>query len=143
MANQKTIKGPPCPQLKVMRQLPRAEILRRGFILLSRPTLQALFGTLVIDEPHLKRVVLASRSQKTRRLLLKLAETLYYNKGARLCQQKRWNEMTRLQLENEVLKRGIVNELEENKSELRLRVMLAAAMVKEREERKTKKVDSM
>jgi len=140
MANQKTIKGRPCPQLKAMQQLPHAEILGRAFILLSRPTLQALFGTLVIDEPRLKRVLLASRSQKTRRLLLKLAETLYYNKGARLCQQKRWNEMTRLQLENEVLKRGMANELEEEKSELKLRIMLAAATVKEREERNAKKV---
>jgi len=48
--------------------------------------------------------------------------------------------MTRLQLENEVLKRGMANELEEEKSELKLRIMLAAATVKEREERNAKKV---
>jgi len=69
-----------------------------------------------------------------------LAETLYYHKGARLCQQKRWNEMTRLQLENEALRRGMSDELEEEKSELRLRIMLAEAMVKERKARKAKKV---
>ncbi|KAF7566558.1 hypothetical protein PtrM4_148780 [Pyrenophora tritici-repentis] len=94
-----------------------------AFRLLPHSTLQALFGTQIIDESHITCVALTSTKKNTKKLFLRLTEALYYNKGARLCRQERWNEMTRLQLENEALKMGMVDELEEEKTELSLRVM--------------------
>ncbi|CAE7215106.1 hypothetical protein PTNB85_06824 [Pyrenophora teres f. teres] len=136
MATKSTTRGSPCPQLTAMQHLPRKDIIRMAFRLLSHSSLKALFGTQVIDEYRLKRVALTSTTKNTTKLFLRLAESVYYNKGARLCRQERWNEMTRLQLENEVLKKGMVDELEVENSEFRLRAMLAGAMLKEREEKR-------
>ncbi|RMZ71664.1 hypothetical protein GMOD_00006804 [Pyrenophora seminiperda CCB06] len=121
-----------------MRDLPRETLLDQAFSRLSNATLRALFNISEIDVLRITRVALTSKSQNTKKLFRRIADTLYFNQGKTYCLQERWNEMTKLQLENELLMRGMVDELEEKPSELKLRIILAAAAVKEKEKKRVR-----
>ncbi|KAJ4377903.1 hypothetical protein N0V83_000733 [Neocucurbitaria cava] len=60
-----------------------------------------------------------------------LTELIYYQLGSNLVAQEEWNEMTRLQLEYELILRGLL-EISEVRTEWQLRLRLAAAVLMEK-----------
>lgn len=60
-----------------------------------------------------------------------LVELIYYQLGSNLVAQEEWNEMTRLQLEYELILRGLL-EIGEVRTEWQLRLRLAAAVFMEK-----------
>jgi hypothetical protein len=103
-----------------------------AFNILSFHALQSVFTTKYPNREHiLKQVQQHSFNHGLHR---RLADTIYYNLGADLARRERWNEMTRLQLQHELQKRGKLHESEEDTlSEWKLRIRLALIMWEEKE----------
>jgi hypothetical protein len=72
--------------------------------------------------------------QRRRSITLhRLADTLYYHQGATLSHLSRWNEMTKLQMQHELLKRGKLDDGEETSlTEWKLRLRLVCVMTEEK-----------
>jgi hypothetical protein len=78
-----------CSQLSTVRGLAPEKLIKLAFEFLSPSTLQAVFATLHPTKDHI-----LEQHQRGRVSLHRLADTLYYHRGAMLSRLSRWNEMT-------------------------------------------------
>ncbi|KAI4917810.1 hypothetical protein J4E85_009902 [Alternaria conjuncta] len=117
-----------CQRLSTVHGLAPEKLIKLAFKFLPYRTLQAVFATL---HPAQHRILMQQRRRGVS--LHHLADTLYYHQGATLSRLSRWNEMTVLQMQHELLKREQLDEGEEKSlSEWGLRIRLVCLMVEER-----------
>ncbi|KAG9192841.1 hypothetical protein G6011_11575 [Alternaria panax] len=118
-----------CQQLKLARAQSPKKLIKMAFQTLPLRDLQAVFGT---KYPRRGRILLEQRRRKMS--LHRLAETLYYHRGAQLSRRARWNDMTILQMQHELQKRDKLDESEyQTLSEWKLRLRLACVVKAENE----------
>ncbi|KAI4700639.1 hypothetical protein J4E81_003600 [Alternaria sp. BMP 2799] len=117
-----------CQRLSTVHGLAPEKLIKLAFKFLPYRTLQAVFATL---HPAQHRILMQQRRRGVS--LHHLADTLYYHQGATLSRLSRWNEMTKLQMQHELLKREHLDEGEEKSlSEWKLRIRLVCVMTEER-----------
>ncbi|KAI4664651.1 uncharacterized protein J4E79_002949 [Alternaria viburni] len=117
-----------CQRLSTVHGLAPEKLIKLAFKFLPYRTLQAVFATL---HPAQHRILMQQRRRGVS--LHHLADTLYYHQGATLSRLSRWNEMTKLQMQHELLKREHLDEGEEKSlSEWKLRIRLVCLMAEER-----------
>ncbi|KAI4943505.1 hypothetical protein J4E91_009415 [Alternaria rosae] len=117
-----------CQRLSILQGLAPEKLIKLAFKFLPFRTLQAVFATL---HPAQHRILMQQQHRGVN--LYHLADTLYYHQGATLSRLSRWNEMTKLQMQHELLKREQLDEGEEKSlSEWGLRIRLVCVMAEER-----------
>ncbi|CAN9142928.1 unnamed protein product [Alternaria alternata] len=118
-----------CQLLKLARAQSPEKLIKMAFEVLPERTLQAVFGTL---HPKQHRILEQQRRRKVS--LHCLADTLYHHQGAQLSRLGRWNDMTILQMQHELAKRGKLEEGEATTlSEWKLRLRLVCLVTAEKE----------
>jgi hypothetical protein len=90
-----------CQLLKLARAQSPEKLIKMAFETLPERTLQAVFGTL-----HPKQHLILKQQHRRKVSMHCLADTLYYHQGAQLSRLGRWNDMTILQMQHELAKRG-------------------------------------